>query len=53
VPPSGPVQPATRDLAYVLSTLNARGAGILPPTATQVCALRPPSLHVSTNHHTC
>lgn len=36
VPPSGPVQTAARDLAYVLSTLNAKGAGISPPTATQV-----------------
>jgi hypothetical protein len=37
VPPSGPPQSAARDLAYVLSALNGRGASILQTTATQVC----------------
>ena len=35
-PPSGPLQSPAKDLTYVLSTLNARGAGILAATATQV-----------------
>lgn len=37
MPPSGPPSSPAKDLAYVLATLNARGAGILAATATQVC----------------
>jgi hypothetical protein len=36
VPPSGPLRTAANDLAYVLSALNAKGAGISATTATQV-----------------
>lgn len=36
VPPSGPLPTPAGDLSYVVGALNARGAGILAQTATQV-----------------
>lgn len=35
-PPSGPLSNPAKDLAYVLTSMNANGAGILAATATQV-----------------
>lgn len=38
-PPSGSLSSPAKDLAHVLSSMNANGAGILAATATQVCML--------------